>query len=276
MKRAIKSIVAASAAIFMCAAPMATSVANILPTGCITASAYYIPNAFDSFDNDWTPTITGVTEADLNRGINLGHVDYRFDIQNKTASVQGIDRADSRIKIPARLDINGQYYNVTSIANGAFRNKDGKRLPNGDAAPMGAPLTKIDLSAATYLTSIGNEAFQNCTSLESLTIPASVRTIGTKAFENSGIRTLRLERISALSYSSLVLKDRAFADCKKLTHITNNVTRFTDTAYGIVYDDSSANAFDGCEKKNITIGTSYRVIGYKEQFVNNFKRTFNF
>ncbi len=276
MKRAIKSIVAASAAIFMCAAPMATSVANILPTGCITASAYYIPNAFDSFDNDWTPTITGVTEADLNHGINLGHVDYSFNIQDKTASVQGIDKADSRIKIPARLSVNGEYYNVISIANGAFRNKDGKKLSEDEPAPMGAPLTKIDLSAATYLTSIGNEAFQNCTALESLTIPASVRTIGTKAFENTGIRTLRLERISALSYSSLVLKDRAFANCKQLTHITNNVTRFTDTAYGIVFDDSSANAFEDCEKKNITIGTSYRVIGYKEQFVNNFKRTFGF
>ena len=274
MKRSIKSIVAATAAVFMCAVPTIASVANLPAANSITASAYYTPNAFADFEDSWTPEVTGLTN--FGAPINLGHVDYQLDQSAKTATIKGIDNPDSRIKIPARLKINGQYYNITKIDNGAFQNKDGKRLPDGSNAPKGAALTKIDLSAASYLTTIGNEAFQNCTSLTSITIPASVTYIGTKAFENSGLQTIRLERVSAYSYKELIIKDRAFANCTRLTHITNNVTRFEKVAYGVVYDSSSSNAFDDCHKSNITIGTSYRVIGYKEQFVNNFKDTFNF
>lgn len=271
MKRTVKSVIAATAAIFMCTAP---SIPFVPAVTSLTASASYTPNLFADFEDSWTPEVTGV--SDLNKVLNLGHVDYRLDVSAKTAKVLGIDKADSRIKIPARLKVNGQYYNITAIENGAFQNKDGKRLANGASAPKGAALTMINLSAATYLKEIGNEAFQNCTSLTSITIPASVEKIGTKAFENSGLQTVRFERVSAYSYKALILKERAFANCTSLTHITNNVTRFTDTAYGVIYDDSNPNAFDGCNKSNITVGTSYRVIGYKEQFVDNFKRTFNF
>lgn len=265
MKRSIKSIIAATAAIFMCAVPMAASFSNIMTTSSITASAYYYPNAFASFADNWTPEITGV--SNLNQRFNLGHVDYELDLQHQTAKIVGMDRADSKIKIPACIKINGTIYEVASIENGAFKNKDGKRLPNGEAAPMGAALVQFDLSAATHLKTIGNEAFQNCTSLESIVIPASVSTIGTKAFQNTGIRTLRLNRISAYTYASLTINDLAFANCTKLTSITNNVTRF---------GSSSSDAFKDCHKSNITIGTTYRVSGYKAQFIDHFKTVFGF
>lgn len=297
MRRSIKSVIAATAAIFMCAVPTVSSLSFIPEVPSITASANYYVNGFADFDDDWTPTVTGATNL---HNINLGHVDYELDSNALTAKVVGIDHPDSKIKIPARLSINNKYYKVTEIKDSAFDGKDGKRLPDGSNAPMGAALTYIDLHAATYLTkinnyafrgctslatvylptsltSIGDEAFLNCSALTTVTIPQNVTLIGYRAFQNSGLKTLRLERASAYSYKELVLRDDAFGNCKKLTSISNNVTRFDKIgAYGVVLDTSSANAFRGCYKSSITVGTSYRVIGYKEQFITNFKTTFGF
>ena len=85
MKRSIKSIVAATAAVFMCAVPTIASVANLPAANSITASAYYTPNAFADFEDSWTPEVTGLTN--FGAPINLGHVDYQLDQSAKTATI---------------------------------------------------------------------------------------------------------------------------------------------------------------------------------------------
>ena len=271
MKRSIKAIVAAAGAAVMCAAPALTSVTSTPVVNSISASANYYPNLYETFDDDFAPVLSyynGVSDTGVYSG---GHADYR-KISNNAVEVIKIDVADSRIKIPAQVKIGNKLYNVEKIADRAFQNKNGTR--NG----MGAALTKIDLSAAKYLTTIGDEAFQGCTGLTSITIPASVETIGTKAFQASGLQGIRLERASAYSLRPLVIKDSAFADLANLSYITNNVTCFTDIdrSNGHINATSNSNAFNNSNKDTVTIGTSYRVIGFREQFIDNFKEVFDF
>ena len=173
MKRSIKSVIAATAAMFMCTAPAMASIPVVPAVSTITASAYYTPNAFESFADNWTPEITGLSGVTC----NLGHVDYEINFSNNTAKIKGIDKADSRIKIPAQLKVSrsnnkNKYFTIkiTAIGDQAFQYKDGTTKDANGKLLKGAPLTKIDLSAARYLQSIDNNAFQHCTALSDISI----------------------------------------------------------------------------------------------------------
>ena len=72
------------------------------------------------------------------------------------------------IVIPSEVNIGGVNYSVTSIGANAFKNCSG--------------LTSVVLPSS--ITSIGNHAFNNCTNLTSINIPSSVNYIGQSAFYN--------------------------------------------------------------------------------------------
>ncbi len=89
------------------------------------------------------------------------------------------------VVIPARTQIRGVSYKVTSIANGAC---DGNTR-----------ITSVSISS--YVTSIGKNAFRGCKKLRILNIPSRVSKIGSKAFYNC-IRLCRI-RISGSSLTSV-------------------------------------------------------------------------
>ena len=89
--------------------------------------------------------------------------------------------------------------------------------------------TKIRAVAIDYgVTSIGDFAFFNCTSLTSVTIPDSVTSIGYAAFKNC--RSLTSVTIPN---SVTIIWDQAFCFCKSLTSITipNSVTSIGESVF---------------------------------------------
>ena len=93
------------------------------------------------------------------------------------------------------------------------------------------------------VTSIGDYAFEFCTSLTSVTIPDSVTSIGYDAFENC----LSLTSV-AIGNGVTSIGDYAFAWCKKLTSVAigNGVTSI------------GSGAFDGCKSlTSVTIPAKF-------------------
>ncbi len=132
-------------------------------------------------------------------------------------------------------------------------------------------LTSFDeLAYFTGLTSIGDNAFNGCFGLTSITIPNSVTSIGTDAFKGcSGLTSITIPN-SVTSISNC-----AFIDCSGLTSVTipNSVTSIGDGAFGSCSSLTSItipnsvtgigySAFSGCSSlASITIPNSVTWLG---------------
>ena len=120
------------------------------------------------------------------------------------------------------------------------------------------------------VTNIGNEAFQNCRGLTSVTIPNSVTSIGNSAFQNcSGLTSVTIPN------SVTSIGDSAFSGCSGLTSVTivNSVTSIGGSAFSVCSGLTSVvipnsvitigyKAFYGCSGlTSVTIGNSVTSIG---------------
>ncbi len=126
--------------------------------------------------------------------------------------------------------------------------------------------SKID---GVAVTSIGNRAFIDCTSLASITIPNSITNIGIEAFRDC-------EKLTSVTIPSAVqtIRGRAFWGCTSLTSVTlaNGVTSIGDSAFAdctsltsITIPGSvtsiSNGAFSSCTSlKSVIIPDSVKVI----------------
>ena len=89
-------------------------------------------------------------------------------------------------------------------------------------------MVNLDLSETTGLESIGQFAFQDCSSLTSVTIPDGVTSIGSSAFEYCG----SLESVT-IPDGVTSIGDSAFNGCSSLTSVTipDGVTSIGDSAF---------------------------------------------
>ena len=134
--------------------------------------------------------------------------------------------------IPSKVLYNSLAYKVTSIGEDAFRDCSG--------------LTSVTIPNS--VTSIGEAAFRDCSGLTSVTIPNSVTSIGKSAFSGcSGLTSITIPNsVTSIEYDT-------FSGCSGLTSVTipNSVTSIGEYA------------FSGCSGlTSVTIGNSVTSIGY--------------
>ena len=182
---------------------------------------------------------------------------------------------------------------VTSIGNLAFRNCpiETATIPALAAKYIGNPLKTVIITSGD---SIGDSAFQNCSSLTNITIPDSITSIGINAFRYcSNLTSITIpDNVTSIG-------DSAFYDCSNLTDVTigngvasigsytfqncssltcltidNGVTSIDSWAFAycssltsVTVPDSvtsiSNYAFEGCSGlTTITIGNGITSIGY--------------
>ena len=125
-------------------------------------------------------------------------IEYTVNAETKTAAVTGYEGTPVNVAIPATVNIEGTNYPVTAISNGAF--------------DYCGTLQSITLPER--LLTIGNYAFSGCNALQTITLPEGLQTIGDEAFE------------SCEALQSIVLPDglqtigyEAFRDCSALQSI---------------------------------------------------------
>ena len=194
--------------------------------------------------------------------IEIDGIWYDFNESNKTATVthrgssfSGYDNEYSgSVVIPSSVTYNGTTYSVTSIGDYAFYEC--------------SSLSSITIPNGVI--SIGSNAFCNCSSLTSITIPNSVTSIGVAAFFYcSGLTSITIPN------SVTTIGKFAFYYCSSLTSITipNSVTSIEKNAFYYCSSLTSVSipnsvtsigesAFYGCKSlTSITIPNSVTSIG---------------
>ena len=99
--------------------------------------------------------------------VTINNITYALNSSNDTASIINLNTSTSNLVIPGIIEANNNFYNVTSIANGACFNKQ-----------------IVSVSFPNSILSIGADAFAN-NLITSLTLPSSLISLGNNAFSNN-------------------------------------------------------------------------------------------
>ena len=180
---------------------------------------------------------------------------YYETLSSNTAKVVGYIGNPTSVSIPTLIQYSGKQYTVTSIGNYAFEDC--------------SSLTSVTIPNS--VTSIGDYAFSSCSGLTSAIIGNSVTSIGDYAFLYcSSLTSIEIpESVTSIGYA-------AFWNCSALTAITipNSVTSIGDGAFSHCYSLFSVtigNSVTSIEDdtfyycfslSSVTIGNSVTSIGY--------------
>ncbi len=182
---------------------------------------------------------------------------YLIDSDAKTATVMpmsGDQKYSGDVAVPEKVKAtDGNEYPVTAFGDNAFNRCSG--------------LTSITIPSS--VTSLGNDCFYSCSSLTSIAIPSSVKTIGEACFSSCyGLTSI------AIPSSVTTIGSNCFSYCSGLTSITipSSVTSldilcfFVCTGLTSITIPSSVTSlgfgcFHGCSAlKNITIPSAVKNI----------------
>ena len=188
-----------------------------------------------------------LTSAEILERININGIYYNLNQETKQAEVTnsvgwGGGGYSGNIVIPQVVEYNSLSYSVTTIGYQAFWNC--------------SVLTSVTIPNS--VTTIDSSAFDSCSGLTSLTIPNSVTSIGNQAFGNcTGLISMTIPS------SVTVIETQTFLGCSNLTSVSipNSVTSIEYNAFrncssltSVTIPNSvtsiGAGAFSGCSSLN--------------------------
>ena len=206
------------------------------------------------------PMATGVAFANVDVSFTVDGINYKVTSEGETNTVEvGNNQSTTKtnIIIPATVTSSGTDYTVTSIGKQAFSNCS----------------SLVSIAIPEGLTTIDRQAFLNCASLTSITIPTSVTTIINNAFKGCA----SLESITIPKGVTQISAD-TFNGCKALKsiEIPASVTSICLNAFAgcsnlatVTFAEGSEltridnNAFANCTFTSIEIPTKVTSIGQK-------------
>ena len=186
--------------------------------------------------------------------------DYIYTVVNGNAVIMGYQGSENNLIIPSQIDfmdvvgifdfafkdnksIESIYLpqTIESIGRESFRGatylknvffESGSSLVNIDNLAFldCLSLETIDLSNTIFLKKIGIKAFENCASLVSMTLPASIVQIGNEAFR--GCISL-IDFVFNLDSTITSIDDNVFRDCDSLEiiNLPNTITSISNSAF---------------------------------------------
>ena len=140
--------------------------------------------------------------------LEINGIYYNANVEQMELTVTyGENKYTGSVEIPSQVEYNGRFFTVKRIGDGAFKSTtiDKVIIPSSittigwNAFEECSELSKVTLNEG--LTSIYDNAFCGCKKLDELTIPSSVLYIRSNAFKDTGIKKLILkdgEKILAL------------------------------------------------------------------------------
>ena len=195
------------------------------------------------------------TDGIIGNGNTVTIDNLKYKIYDDTASLVGYTDTPENLVISKNISYEGYTLNVTSIGESAFSDC--------------TSLTSVTIPDS--VTSIGDSAFYNCTSLTSVTIPDNVTSIGDSAFSDCTSLTSITIPDSVTSISNF-----AFYKCTSLTSVTvpdsvtsignyafNGCTSLTSVTIPNSVTNIGESAFNGCTSlTSVTIPDSVTSIGH--------------
>ena len=204
-----------------------TSIGSNAFESCISITSITIPSS-----------VTIVGSYAFSSCTNLTSIIISDSVKSIGNSAFGYCTSLTSITIPSSVTsiCLDSFYNCTSltditveIANTAYKSIDGVLFNRAGTTLIQYPIgnTRTTYTIPSSVTSIGSQAFSDCTSLASITIPSSVTSIGLQAFYNCSSLTSITIPDSVTSIGTW-----AFNNCTSLTTVNVNSSSAGLTKYG--------------------------------------------
>ena len=136
--------------------------------------------------------VTGSTVSDATSGAEYVVTTEAGSKQTVEYKVPTVAMTQTIIVIPATVVVNGTQYEVTSIADKAFKDNT----------------TVTSITIGENVETIGESAFEGCTSLTSITIPKKVNKLGANVFK--GAKKLKTITVKTTKLNSKNVSKNAF------------------------------------------------------------------